>query len=141
MTAPQDSVKRSRSGVHSFNHPPTSHVSLVSLLDYLYLFVPAALLAPHYKHPQTGTESAMCGISCVLSLSANHHHNTTNLPNGNHSEAAASGSRREHLEKELKASLEQIRHRGPDAAGTWTSDDCRVGTLVHTSLISASMLI
>ncbi|KAK6389737.1 hypothetical protein LTR65_006219 [Meristemomyces frigidus] len=76
----------------------------------------------------------MCGISCILSLAndASHQH-TRDLPNGTHGDAAKPNGKRERLEEELKASLEQIRHRGPDATGTWISDDCRVA-LGHVRL-------
>lgn len=80
----------------------------------------------------------MCGISCILSVSDPTHRHT---PNGTHSDAAAaaapsnSDAKREALRKELHASLEQIRHRGPDATGDWISDDCRVGTLAYTLLL------
>jgi asparagine synthase (glutamine-hydrolysing) len=54
----------------------------------------------------------MCGISAVLSL-------------GSH----PASSNQEHalpLDDELNASLDLVQHRGPDARGTWTSDDGKV---------------
>lgn len=73
----------------------------------------------------------MCGISSILSLSGQQHQHTHDQPNGN---TKPSESKRDKLDKELRASLEQIRHRGPDATGTWISDDCRVGTLADSTL-------
>ncbi|KAJ5750334.1 hypothetical protein N7533_007362 [Penicillium manginii] len=61
----------------------------------------------------------MCGISAVLSL-------------GSH----PASSNQEHalaLDDELNASLDLVQHRGPDARGTWTSDDGKV-SLGHVRL-------
>lgn len=65
----------------------------------------------------------MCGISCILAL----HDRTV------HPEATTNGdthtSEREEVSKVLDESLDQIKHRGPDARGQWISKDNRVGTL------------
>ena len=79
----------------------------------------------------------MCGISCILSLANTSQPNSERLANGTHGDAAAASKpKREHLKEELHASLEQIRHRGPDGTGDWISDDCRVGTLAPSPLQS-----
>jgi len=69
----------------------------------------------------------MCGITCILSLSSQHRHHPNGQPNGTTSTSKNEG--REDLARELNASMDQIKHRGPDARGKWISDDCRVGTL------------
>lgn len=54
----------------------------------------------------------MCGISAVLSLGG-----------------LSAVSKEEHLlplNDQLNASLDLIQHRGPDARGTWASDDNKV---------------
>lgn len=56
----------------------------------------------------------MCGISCVVH------------------QGDPSAIDRTQLSQELSASLEAIKHRGPDSRGQWISDDNRVGTL-HSS--------
>lgn len=79
----------------------------------------------------------MCGISCILQLTnPTHQHTSQTHQNGTHGDAAVANvpntnPKRDHLRKELHESLEQIRHRGPDATGDWISDDCRVGTLIN----------
>lgn len=83
----------------------------------------------------------MCGISCILSLANASHQHAHDLPNGTQGDAAKSSPGRNGLEKELLASLEQIRHRGPDATGTWISDDCRVGTLAYHISLSLHLLL
>ncbi|KAI7491065.1 asparagine synthase [Hortaea werneckii] len=81
----------------------------------------------------------MCGISCILQLSnPAHQHTAQPQQNGTHGDAAAANAstthpKRDYLRKELHESLEQIRHRGPDATGDWISDDCRVA-LGHVRL-------
>lgn len=40
---------------------------------------------------------------------------------------------RHKLYSDLEASLDQIKHRGPDSRGHWISDDNRIGTLVIPS--------
>lgn len=75
----------------------------------------------------------MCGISCILSLASHQHHRPHDQPNG---AAHINGDRREALATELNASLDQIKHRGPDSCGNWISDDCRVGTLASSNLNS-----
>lgn len=71
----------------------------------------------------------MCGISCVLALEGRSRHPS------HHDHAQTNGdttaSERKHLLQSLDASLDQIKHRGPDARGHWLSADNRVGTLVH----------
>ncbi|KAJ5652798.1 asparagine synthetase [Penicillium longicatenatum] len=55
----------------------------------------------------------MCGISAFLELS----------PKG----SIDATSQRKEIQKELDESLDIIAHRGPDARGSWLSDDHRVG--------------
>lgn len=66
----------------------------------------------------------MCGISCILALHGQAPQ-TEQLTNGH-----TPSSERKQLSKELDESLDQIKHRGPDARGQWISEDNRVGTLV-----------
>ena len=78
----------------------------------------------------------MCGISCILSLSppSSHSHGHTN-GNGNDTHTngyTPNNDKHDKLQTDLNASLESIRHRGPDGTGHWISDDCRVGTLVYS---------
>lgn len=54
----------------------------------------------------------MCGITAVLSL-------------GSHP-ASSSEEHSLPLDGKLDASLDLVQHRGPDARGTWTSDDGKV---------------
>jgi asparagine synthetase B (glutamine-hydrolysing) len=68
----------------------------------------------------------MCGITCILSLASAQQHGAAQQPiNGERKGIAERGR----LDKELDASFEQIKHRGPDSSGKWISDDGRVGTL------------
>ncbi|KAH9828479.1 asparagine synthase [Teratosphaeria destructans] len=79
----------------------------------------------------------MCGISCVLSLTPAIHRQQQPKAHTNGTTASTSPAstdpHRSKLDQDLRASLEQIRHRGPDATGTWISDDCRVA-LGHVRL-------
>jgi asparagine synthase (glutamine-hydrolysing) len=54
----------------------------------------------------------MCGITCAVALRG-------------HGPLA---KERGELSKTLDQSLDNIKHRGPDAEGHWISEDCRVGT-------------
>ena len=56
----------------------------------------------------------MCGISCIVALD---YQNAERERNNN----------RGSVSKELNASLEQVRHRGPDFKGQWISPDGRIG--------------
>lgn len=81
----------------------------------------------------------MCGISCILTQEHPSHtgqqpiaNGTPNgLPNGFHTKHDTTRSAISH---ELNASLDQIRHRGPDSRGQWISDDNRVGPLLSSPL-------
>lgn len=74
----------------------------------------------------------MCGISCILGLEGQAAHpppsEHINGVNG-HVVNGEVDCKRLELEKELDASLELIKHRGPDSRGHWISPDNRVGTL------------
>ncbi|CAN9227763.1 unnamed protein product [Alternaria alternata] len=59
----------------------------------------------------------MCGITCAVALRG-------------HGPLA---KEREELSKTLDQSLDNIKHRGPDAEGHWISEDCRVA-LAHNRL-------
>ncbi|GAB7365121.1 hypothetical protein MBLNU230_g6210t1 [Neophaeotheca triangularis] len=77
----------------------------------------------------------MCGISCILSQDHPSHTGSRpaangTVPNGFHSKHEAT---RNAISRELDASLDQIRHRGPDSRGQWISDDNRVA-LGHVRL-------
>ncbi|KAI9698297.1 MAG: hypothetical protein M1820_007567 [Bogoriella megaspora] len=62
----------------------------------------------------------MCGISCAVVLS--HFSNQSfNLPKENIDSPVSAVT-----EQDLDESLEQIRHRGPDATGKWISSDKRI---------------
>ncbi len=54
----------------------------------------------------------MCGISCAVALRGHGplHHS------------------RKGLEHTIRKSLDKIKYRGPDASGSWISEDFRVGT-------------
>ena len=84
----------------------------------------------------------MCGISCILTLSHPSRSHSHAQSNGNGTHTNGNGTTSNHdkhdkLKTELYASLEAIRHRGPDGTGHWISDDCRVGTLVYLSSLSS----
>ncbi|KEQ78711.1 asparagine synthase [Aureobasidium pullulans EXF-150] len=70
----------------------------------------------------------MCGISCILALQHSHH----KLPELAQVKKAIPGVQTngdaDHtkLAAELDASLDQIKHRGPDSRGQWISNDKRV---------------
>lgn len=68
----------------------------------------------------------MCGISCVVAVDKR-------------DEANGQSSTGKELQSELDASLEYIKHRGPDAKGIWTSDDQRVGMTKNGFLCSANI--
>lgn len=74
----------------------------------------------------------MCGISCILALQHSHH----KLPELAQVKKAIPGVQTngdaDHtkLAAELDASLDQIKHRGPDSRGQWISNDKRVGPLI-----------
>jgi asparagine synthase (glutamine-hydrolysing) len=59
----------------------------------------------------------MCGISCVITLRGHR---------------PLCGNRAS-LAKTLNASLDTIKHRGPDANGQWISANGRVGTWSNTA--------
>ncbi|KAF2720885.1 putative asparagine synthetase [Polychaeton citri CBS 116435] len=65
----------------------------------------------------------MCGISCILQLRHGDKHRS-----GTHGQKENS-----QLEEDVDASLDMIRHRGPDARGIWVSKDCHVA-LGHVRL-------
>lgn len=76
----------------------------------------------------------MCGISCILAL---HGHMSKHACTG-HAQATSSEieglqsndcPRHDAIAHELNASLDQIKHRGPDSRGQWLSSDNRVGPL------------
>jgi asparagine synthase (glutamine-hydrolysing) len=62
----------------------------------------------------------MCGISCCLTFED---HKPTQDQNQTNGEANGATS----LKEELEASLNQIKHRGPDSRGKWISSDECVG--------------
>jgi asparagine synthase (glutamine-hydrolysing) len=78
----------------------------------------------------------MCGISCVITLQHSHH----KLPDVANLKKAVPGVQTngdtDHtkLAVELDASLDQIKHRGPDSRGQWISNDKRVGPLISLTL-------
>jgi len=51
----------------------------------------------------------------------------TVLPNGFHGADTSCDSHALELAQKLDASLDMIKHRGPDSRGQWISDDKRVG--------------
>ena len=65
----------------------------------------------------------MCGISCVISL--------------NKCREGLNQEVKDDLSKRLEASLDKIRHRGPDNSGKWISHDNRVGTFFLSKLVEA----
>lgn len=72
----------------------------------------------------------MCGISCILALQ-NHSHkhaDLSTLPQRT-IEGVELNGHPEHdaIAHELDASLDLIKHRGPDSRGQWISSDCRAG--------------
>lgn len=72
----------------------------------------------------------MCGISCIVALET-----CTYKPKEQHLSQGVQGIQlnndveRTAIAAELDASLELIKHRGPDSRGQWISPDKRVGTL------------
>lgn len=71
----------------------------------------------------------MCGISCILALDGHGHlHEAVpvTIVNGN-GNGNGNGEKLRALDEELDASLELIKHRGPDSRGQWISADRRVG--------------
>lgn len=64
----------------------------------------------------------MCGISCAVALRGH---------------ARSKCLDRNQLSETLGKSLENIRHRGPDAKGEWISYDCRVGTFIILTQLSS----
>lgn len=73
----------------------------------------------------------MCGISCILALQHSHHKlpNIANLNKPIPGVQTNGDTDHTKLALELDASLDQIKHRGPDSRGQWISNDKRVGPL------------
>ena len=69
----------------------------------------------------------MCGITCRIDI-------VSGL--AGHRDLAAKEQARK-LEAELDASLDLIIHRGPDARGSWISDDASVGKGVVDTISSS----
>lgn len=73
----------------------------------------------------------MCGISCIVALEnctyrpKSPHH----VPHGIEGIELDNDAHRTAIAAELDASLELIKHRGPDSRGQWISPDKCVGTL------------
>lgn len=63
----------------------------------------------------------MCGISVVVAAKAENGKSTTG---------------RERLTEQMQASLENIKHRGPDSHGIWISSDERIGSHTPSQLLS-----
>lgn len=72
----------------------------------------------------------MCGICCVVQVKA---------ANGAKGVEHSSAGSHIGLEAELNASLDYIKHRGPDSAGVWISDDHQVGT-VHSLHLNSTVV-
>ena len=62
----------------------------------------------------------MCGICCAVRLPSESKSNSRQV----------NGYNGDDLETGLKAGLERIAHRGPDAQGHWVSEDGRVGMVL-----------
>lgn len=77
----------------------------------------------------------MCGISCTLGVDG--HAPAHASPSHNHVNGDTTDSARKKLFHSLDQSLDQIKHRGPDARGHWISQDNRVGTLVNLTCTSS----
>lgn len=73
----------------------------------------------------------MCGISCIVALENCTYRpkESRHLPNGIQGIELDNDAERTAIAAELDASLELIKHRGPDGRGQWISPDKRVGTL------------
>ncbi|KAK5134025.1 hypothetical protein LTR08_007030 [Meristemomyces frigidus] len=84
----------------------------------------------------------MCGISCILSLANPSRQPSQGQTNGNgtHTNGNTPSSKHDKLKSDLYASLEAIRHRGPDGTGHWISDDCRVAILTPPPFAAAIAL-
>lgn len=87
----------------------------------------------------------MCGISCILALQHNHPHKPTSDPchvsNGHIEGVTLTGNPiHDSIAHELDASLEQIKHRGPDSRGQWISPDGRVGPLTLDEISLSHLL-
>jgi asparagine synthase (glutamine-hydrolysing) len=82
----------------------------------------------------------MCGISCIIALQHSHH----KLPDLANLKKPINGVQtngdKDHIKLavELDASLDQIKHRGPDSRGQWISNDKRVGPLISLTLSLSS---
>lgn len=73
----------------------------------------------------------MCGISCILALQHYHNHDSTHVTTRHDIQGVELNGDTIHdaIAHELDASLDQIKHRGPDSRGQWISPDSRVGPL------------
>lgn len=78
----------------------------------------------------------MCGISCIVTLQKSRHKpkEPASLPNGIQAAELNGDADHNRLAKKLDASLEMIKHRGPDSRGQWISEDNRVGPPTLTLL-------
>lgn len=78
----------------------------------------------------------MCGISCILALQHSHHKlpHVANLTKPVPGVQTNGDTDHTKLAVELDASLDQIKHRGPDSRGQWISNDKRVGPLISLTL-------